>query len=144
MRIQTLNHSTYQHQYHIVWGTKLKRPFLTDYVKPVLLKSFNQTIEKYPILHLEIMNVDKDHVHIQIEIPPSVTVSSAVQKLKQRSSIDLQRRFKFIGEMYLEGDGIWSVGYFSSTVGLNEKTIRKYIDDQGRRELPSQAGFEFS
>ena len=142
MRIQTLNHATYQHQYHIVWGTKRKRPFLTEYVKPVLLHSFNKTIEKYPILHLEIMNVDKDHVHIQIEIPPNVTVSSAVQKLKQRSSIDLQRRFKFINEMYLEGDGIWSVGYFSSTTGLNEQIIRKYIDEQGRRELPQHIVFE--
>lgn len=107
----------------------------------MLLKSFYQTIEKYPILHLEIMNVNDDHVHIQIEIPPNVSVSSAVQKLKQRSSVDLKKRFKFIKEMYLDGDGIWSVGYFSSTIGLNEEIIRKYIDEQGRRELPQQADF---
>ena len=85
---------------------------------------------------MEIMNVDEDHLHIQIEIPPSVTVSSAVQKLKQRSSVDLKKRFKFIREMYLDGDGIWSVGYFSSTIGINENLIRKYIDEQGKRELP--------
>ena len=133
MRIQYLNHSVYQHQYHIVWGTKWNRKWLKAYVKPVLLKSLNQTIEKYPIFHLEKMNTDEDHVHVQIEIPPNVSVSSAVQKLKQHSSIDLKKRFKFIKEMYLD-DSIWRVGYFSSTIGLNEEIIRKYIDQQGKQD----------
>lgn len=138
MRILALNHSTYQHQYHIVWGTKLKRKFLKEYVKPFLISSFDKTQEKYPTLHIEKMNIDNDHVHIQIEIPPNIPVSSAVQKLKQRSSIDLKKRYKFIREMYLE-NSIWSVGYFSSTVGLNEELIKKYIDQQGKDDLPKQA-----
>ncbi|MFA7254235.1 MAG: IS200/IS605 family transposase [Patescibacteria group bacterium] len=143
MRIQTLNHSVYQHQYHIVWGTKYRRKYLKEYVKPALIESFNQTLKKYPTLFMIEMNTGDDHVHIQIEIPPNIAVSSAVQKIKQRSSIDLSRKFKFIREMYIE-DSIWSVGYFSSTIGLNEEQIRKYIEHQNRRELPQQAGFEFS
>lgn len=89
------------------------------------------------------MNTDNDHIHVQIEIPPNIAVSSAVQVLKQHSSMDLKKKFKFIREMYIE-DSIWSVGYFSSTIGLNEEQIRRYIEYQGRRELPKQAGFEFS
>ena len=45
--------------------------------------------------------------------------------------------------MYLEGS-IWSVGYFSSTIGLNEEHIKKYIEYQGKMDRPQQAGFEFS
>lgn len=142
MRIQSLNHSHYQHQYHIVFGTKYRRPFLKDYVKPVLIASINKTLEKYPTIFIESINTDQDHVHIQIEIPPNIAVSSAVQAIKHRSSIDLTRKFKFIREMYLE-NSIWSVGYFSSTIGLNEASIRKYIEYQGRRELPKQAEIEF-
>jgi len=38
--------------------------------------------------------------------------------------------------MYLEKDGIWGVGYFSSTVGLNEEQVRRYVDWQGKKEVP--------
>ena len=65
---------------------------------------------------------------MQIEIPPNIAVSEAVQKLKKNSSIHLQKKFKFIRDMYLDWDGIWSVGYFSSTVGLNEEQVKRYIE----------------
>lgn len=134
MEIKHLNHSTYQHQYHIVWTTRYRRQFLQDYVKPELLFSFRETIKKYPTLHLITANTDKDHVHIQIEIPPNIAVSDAVSRLKANASLHLRKRFKFIREIYLEKDGIWSVGYFSSTVGLNEQQIQKYISWQNKRE----------
>jgi len=56
--------------------------------------------------------------------------------LKANSSLHLRKRFKFIREMYLEKDGIWGVGYFSSTVGLNEQQIHKYIAWQSKFEKP--------
>ena len=140
MRIQKLNHSSYQHQYHIVWGTKYRRKWLKSYVKSAVIESFNQAMENYPTLFIIKLNINEDHIHIQIEIPPNVAVSRAVQILKQRSSIELRRRYKYIREMYAE-NSIWSVGYFSSTIGLNETQIAKYIEWQGRRELPSQTHF---
>ena len=139
MKTQHLNHSTYQHQYHIVWGTKGRRKILKEYVKAELLQSLYDTVKKYPTLYIESVNTDRDHVHIQIVIPPNIAVSDAVQRLKANSSIHLQKRFKFIREMYLEKDGIWSVGYFSSTVGLNETQVRKYIEWQGRKDVPQTA-----
>jgi len=136
MRIQNLNHSTYQHQFHIVWGTRGRRKILQSYVLPELKKSFYETCKKYPTLKIETMNTDQDHVHLQIEIPPNITVADAVGKLKANSAGHLRRRFKFIREIYLEKDGIWSVGYFSSTVGLNETQIKKYIEWQGKHDKP--------
>lgn len=136
MRIQHLNHSTYQHIYHIVWGTKARRKFLQPYVKPELIASLYATIEKYPTLYIHAVNTDRDHVHIQIEIPPNIAVSDAVQKLKSNASLHLKNKFKFIREMYLEKDGIWSVGYFTSTVGLNEEQVKHYIEWQSRKEKP--------
>ncbi|PLX21060.1 hypothetical protein C0584_04735 [Candidatus Parcubacteria bacterium] len=136
MRIQSLSHCAYKHQYHIVWGTKHRRKWLKDYIKEELISSLFNTVKKYSTLHIEIINTDQDHVHIQIEIPPNITVSEAVQKLKSNSSIHLKKKFKFIREMYLDWDGIWSVGYFSSTVGLNEEQVRRYIKWQGEKEKP--------
>lgn len=143
MRIRHLNHSVYQHQYQIVWGTKYRRKYLKDYTKNEFIKSLYATIEKYPTLYLHTANVSEDHVHIQIEIPPSMSVAVAVQKLKQESSRYLKERFRFIREMYIDGN-IWSVGYFSSTIGLNEAQIKKYIEYQNKKDLPIQPRLGFS
>jgi putative transposase len=126
----------YELQYHIVWGTKYRRKWLKEYVKPELLKSFFEAVKKYPTLHIETVNTDQDHVHLQIEIPPNISIADAVRILKTHSSLKLQKKFKFIREMYLEKDGIWSVGYFVSSIGLNEGQIRKYIEHQGEQEKP--------
>ena len=136
MRMQSLNHSTYKLQYHLVWGTKYRRKWIKDYVKAELLKSLYNTTKKYPTLWIESVNTDEDHIHLQIEIPPNIAISDAVQKLKARSSLHLRKRFKFIREIYLEKDGIWSVGYYVSSVGLNEKQIKKYIEWQDKKDVP--------
>lgn len=136
MRIQSLNHSTYQHQYHVVWGTKYRRKWLKEYVKQELITSVYDTVKKYPTLYVLAINTDQDHVHLQIEIPPNVAVADVVQKLKANSSKHLKSKFKFIERIYLEKDGIWSVGYFSSTVGLNEAQVRRYIEWQDKKEKP--------
>jgi putative transposase len=139
MRIQSLNHSTYQHQYHIVWGTKYRRKILKPYVLLELKKVLYATVKQYPTLWIEALNTDDDHVHIQIEIPPNIAVSDAVGKLKSASSKHLRAKFKFIREIYIEKDGIWSVGYFSSTVGLNEEKVKKYIAWQSKKDVPQKA-----
>ena len=105
-------------------------------MKQELITSFYNTIKKYPTLYICAVNTDEDHVHLQIEIPPNISVSDAVRELKKNSSQYIQKKFKFIREIYLEKDGIWSVGYFSSTIGLNEEQIRRYIEWQGKKEKP--------
>ena len=143
MRIRSLNHSRYQHEYHIVWCTKYKRKFLQDYVKPVLIAWLFDIVKKYPTLYIKTVNTDIDHIHLQIEIPPDVAVSSVVQKLKMITSIKLRNRYPFIKNMYLDGN-IWSVGYFSSTIGLNEAVIARYIENQGKEDISEDATAEFS
>ncbi len=136
MRTRHLNHSTYQHLYHIVWGTKGRRKILKAYVLPEIKKSFYEVTKKYPTLWIEICNTDEDHVHVQMEIPPNILVADAVSKLKAISSQRLRKKFKFIRDIYLEKDGIWSVGYFSSTVGVDEEKIKRYIAWQGKKDAP--------
>ena len=138
MRIQSLNHSTYQHQYHIVWGTKYRRKILKPYVLTELKKILYTTAEKFPTLWIEELNTDDDHVHLQIEIPPNMAVSDVVGKLKSASSRHLRTKFKFIREIYIEKDGIWSVGYFSSTVGLDEAKVKRYIAWQSKKDVPQK------
>lgn len=143
MRTRSLAHSVYRHQYHVVWGTKRRFPYLKPYVAAELEKCFQEIIQRYPTLHLEEFNTGGDHVHLQIEIPPNIEVAKAVQLLKQQSSKHLRSKFGLIRRMYLESS-IWSVGYFSSTIGLNEETIRRYIEQQDKDEEPKAVSFERS
>ena len=97
-----------------------------------------ETVKKYPTLWIAEMNTDRDHVHLQIEVPPNIAISDVVRTLKAHSSLVLRKHFKFIREMYLEKDGIWSVGYFSSTIGLDEERIKRYIAWQGKKDKPQK------
>jgi putative transposase len=94
-----------------------------------LIKALLKTQKRYPDWYLIKTNTGSDHVHILIEVPPKYSISDVVQKLKAESASVLKKKFKFISKIY--GDtGIWSTGYFVSTVGLNEVNIKKYIDRQ--------------
>ena len=143
MRIQTLNHSIYQLLYHVVWGTKYRRKILKPYTKAILLESFQKTEFLYPTLHVVKANMKDNHVHLLLEIAPSVSIAAIVQKLKAHSSTDLKKRFKYIRDMD-DGSGVWSVGYFVSSVGINEEQIEKYIDYQDKRDRPKTAHLGFS
>jgi len=143
MRTQKLNHSIYQHQYHIVWGTKYRRKYLKEYVETEFRKVLFSLVKKYPTLYIHAVKTDEDHVHLQVEIPPDISVSSVVQRIKTHTSFSLKRKFPFIRKIYLDS-GIWSVGYFSSTVGLNEEAIKKYIANQGRQDFSKQYRLKFS
>jgi putative transposase len=143
MRIRQLNHSVYQLQFHIVWGTKYRRKILKPYVREELWKSFKKLQRKYPQWYYHQINTDQDHVHLLIELPPTDSLAWCVQQLKATTSRDLRNKFEFIRSMS-EDNGVWSVGYFVSSVGLNENQIKKYIERQGKHDLGQDVTAEFS
>lgn len=146
MRIRHLNHSTYQTQYHLVWGTKYRRRWLTDYVKVELVRTLYALQRRHPAWYFEAINTDRDHIHIQMEFPPSESVAAVVQEIKVVCSLTLKKRFPFIKRIYHynKSGGVWAVGYFVSTIGLDEVMIKRYIQRQGRSELPQDVSAEFS
>ena len=78
-----------------------------------------------------------------MEIPPKYSVSMVVRELKSRSSKHLKNKFKFIKKMS-DDNAVWSIGYFMSTVGLNEDNIRKYIERQNERDRSIDVTAEYS
>ena len=75
-----------------------------------------------------------DHVHLLLSIPPKISVSSFMGYLKGKSALMMfdkhaNLKYKFGNRHF------WSQGYYVSTVGLNEKTIRKYIREQEKRDI---------
>lgn len=143
MRIRRLNHSVYQVLYHVVWGTKYRRKILKSYVRTDLIRSIYKLLKKHQDWYMFKINTGEDHVHILMEIPPKYRISDVVRELKTYTSIGLSSKYKFIRKIFPQGS-IWSVGYFISTVGLNEEIIKKYIMSQNSYDTGIDASCELS
>jgi len=88
----------------------------------------------YPEIAFVEVNHDMDHVHMLVSVPPKMSVGSVVRVIKANTSKRLKEEFNYVKELYWGTDGIWSDGYFVSTVGLNEQVVKRYIDNQGKED----------
>lgn len=75
-----------------------------------------------------------DHVHMLISIPPKYSVANVVGYIKGKSAIHIARRFRGKERNYT-GEHFWARGYFVSTVGRDEITIREYIKNQEKEDV---------
>ncbi len=74
------------------------------------------------------------HIHLLLSIPPKYSVSSIMCCLKGKSSLMIFERYANL--KYQFGNRhFWSIGYYVSTVGLNEAAVRKYIQDQEKEDI---------
>ena len=90
--------------------------------------------EHYPLVRFNQINHDKDHIHLLVSIPPTMAVGTVIGIIKQNTSRELKQKFPFLRKVYWGTDGIWSEGYFASTVGIDEAVIRAYIEHQGKKD----------
>jgi putative transposase len=129
VRIKLSAHGSWKHQYHIVWIPKYRRKVLIYGVKTYTARGIDEIIHYHPEIEIIKYNIQVDHVHLIIEIPPKITVASIVGKIKQNTSRKIKQSFPWLKKVYKPGV-FWSPGYFSSTVGLNEEQIKKYVEFQ--------------
>ena len=78
-----------------------------------------------------------DHVHVCISIPPKYSISHVVGFLEGKSAIRLHREYY---SHMKDGKSFWARGYFVSTVGMDERIVRKYIR---RQEVSDKQQMEF-
>lgn len=127
-------HAIYHTQYHLVWIPRYRRKVLVPGVAKYLIYKLDEVRKWYPDIVFHERNIQPDHVHLLISIPPRMSVSSVVNILKTNTSTGLKNRFPFLKKLYPHKEGIWSVGYFVSTVGVNEKIIKRYIREQTKED----------
>ncbi len=127
-------HAIYHSQYHLVWIPRFRRKFLVPGVKQYLSLKLDEIRKWYPDIYFVARNIQPDHIHLLIGIPPKYSVSRVVNILKTNTSNALKQRFPFLKKLYPHEGGIWAVGYFVSTVGVHEAVIRRYIRFQEKEE----------
>jgi REP-associated tyrosine transposase len=115
--------------FHLVWCPKYRRRVLIGDVAKRLYELFKQACEVND-WEMHELNIQKDHVHMLIQINPRESVAKVVQLLKGGSSFMVRKEFPDLEE-FLWGDSFWCDGYFAETVGqTNEKVIKEYIKNQ--------------
>ena len=142
MECKKQGHSVYYIRYHLVIATKYRRKILKDGFGEYLKKLMVGIGRQLPEIEIIEVNTDKDHVHMLLSIPPKFSISEVVKELKAKTGLRMRRKFPFLDKVYWGKGGIWSRGYFVSTVGVSESTIRKYIEMQGKEDS-GQALLEF-
>jgi len=134
-----LSHCVYLCDYHIVYPTKYRHSVITDEIWSYLYGKLVEVTTHYPKLYIKEANHDTDHVHILISIPPQMPVGRVVGLLKTNTSRGIKEKFPVLKKSYCGTDGIWSDGYFVSTVGITTDIIRRYIENQGELDAGQRA-----
>jgi putative transposase len=102
---------------------------IAEYVRQQLYRLASQK----DLVEILEMNIQPEHVHMILSIPPKYAVSSIMGFLKGKTSISMFHRYEKLGKRYW-GRHFWSRGYCVSTVGQDEEMIRKYVKYQGEKE----------
>lgn len=87
-----------------------------------------------PGTKIETIGFDKDHIHMVMIIPPKYAISDVMATMKSQSASYLRKKFNFLEKVYWKENILWSPGYFVSSVGIDEKIIKKYVENQGQQD----------
>ena len=127
------SHTVHDIKYHFVWITKYRYKVLKGEVAVRLRDLIRQGCDAKEITIIR-GNISKDHVHILVSCPTTLSPAKIMQYLKGRSSHLLQDEFPELKKRYW-GQHMWARGYFCGTVGqVDEETIKNYIENQGKEE----------
>jgi putative transposase len=80
------------------------------------------------------LNVQPDHVHLVVMIPPKLAVSTLMGRLKGQTAMRVFRQFRNLRKHRYWGNHFWAKGYCVDTVGLDAEMIRKYVRYQEKKE----------
>jgi putative transposase len=115
--------------YHVVWTTHRRQPILTGRVEQATHAAIRNIAERHGYIIHAVGGVD-DHVHVAVSIPPAISVSTAVGRLKGGSSKLVNERPDIPMEMNLQWQTEFSVTSFSNA---DLDAVRRYIDNQRTR-----------
>ena len=140
MEYRRQNHVVFYTRYHLVFTTKFRRKLLKGGIGNYLTCLVRGLERRHPEIHIIEIKTDDDHVHILLSIAPKLSIADAVRIIKSNTARQLKQKFSFLTTGYFDNQHIWSIGYFVSTVGVNESTIKRYIElqqkeDSGQAEL---------
>lgn len=124
------NHSKYRLNAHIVFVVKYRKQLLVGAINE-FIKNKCFEIANRSNFDIDILETDKDHIHLLVNYEPKISLLSIVRRLKQETTFHVWKNFDLSKEFWKERT-FWSDGYFVCSIGeASSDTIRKYIESQG-------------
>ena len=131
-------HTVFEIHLHLVWVTKYRRRVLAGEVGTRVRELIREVCAHADGLILQ-GHVGSDHVHLLISIPPQVTISRLVQRLKGKTAYKLLQEYPHLRKKFW-GQHLWARGYFCRSSGqVTDDVIKAYIADQ---KLDSDSDFQ--
>jgi putative transposase len=118
----------------MVWIPKYRRKILNPGVSGYLRKLLPKILREMPGVEIAEINVQVDHIHAVMIIPPSYAVSDVIGRIKGQSASKLRKKFGWMERVYWKENIVWPPGYFVSTIGVNEQNILRYVQWQGAQD----------
>lgn len=129
---QSLSHTCWDCKYHVVFIPKYRRKVLYGQIRKELGKVLAD-LARQRESRIETGSLQPDHVHMVISIPPKYSVAQVIGYIKGKSAIWVARTYVG-GKRNFTGEHFWARGYFVSTVGQDEQTIKEYVRRQGEED----------
>ena len=128
-RFKKLSHVIWHCQFHIVWVPKYRYRVLNGKVGEEVRKNIIIQSERLSCEIVE-LNVQNDHVHLLIKVPPKIAISKLMGVLKGKTAIRVFNKFPELKQRPYWGNHFWAEGYCVDTVGLDSEMIKKYVKYQ--------------
>ena len=142
-RFRKLSQTLWHCQYNIVWVPKYRYRILSGKIGHEVencIRAFTQH-QGCEVIEL---NVQIDHVHLLVLVPPKVSISKFVGTIKGRTAIRILNQHRKLKKKPYWGNHFWARGYCVDTIGLDEEQVRKYVRYQEKREkLAEQRDLEY-
>lgn len=122
-------HTTYNVNYHIVWIPKYRKAVLTGRTLRMVLEDIIRGQSESFDWQVLAFEIQPDHIHCFVSVPPAFAVSRVVHQLKGNTSRQLRRIFPDLKRQL--GASLWADGYYASTAGyISEDKVKRYIEEQ--------------
>ncbi len=134
MGIHRSSHAVWECQYHLVWSTKYrKKIFVEDELRDACKDRLMEIADQYG-MNITAIELDVDHIHLSIEVPPQKSVGSAVGVLKSLSARFMFRHFPGIKKNLWAGK-LWEASYFVRGIGegVTADMVKKYINQHSEK-----------
>lgn len=131
-RFRKLSQTIWHCQYHIVFIPKYRFAILEGSIKKELDRSIQIFCSQQQCEIVE-LNIQVDHVHLLVMVPPKISISDFMGTIKGRSAIRIFNKFPNLKKQPYGGNSFWARGYCVDTVGLDTEMIRKYVKFQNKK-----------
>lgn len=140
-RFKKLSHTIYECKFHSIWIPKYRYRVMTGEIRAYIHNQLRRLCEWKKLEIIE-MNVQPEHVHIVLWIPPNLAVSQVLGFLKGKTALRIMDKFPSLRKRYWTKH-FWSPGYCVTTIGLDEEMIQKYVrwqqkKDQAQEQIEQQ------